>query len=369
MIIRRYINRQILASTSAVLATLFVIIAGSRIIKYFYMATQGRLDVDLLFSLLIDQSPAFLEFILPLSFFLGIMLSLGRMYVDNEITVLSATGFSTHQLLASTWPMVSLTLLLSALMTLYITPRSNYRAEQLFSLQAARNTFEILRPGIFQPLDNGQVIYVRSVSEDRRHLRDVFVSGGLGTQPHHGQSNPSVVRADGGYLQNDPQTGARYLTLVHGERDEIVPGKAHLQRIRFQSYSLLLTQARPKAVTMVKALTARELLLQHSRQAMSELYWRFSLVALVPVVAMLAVALSRVQPRQGRFIKVLPGILVYLSYIVALLLVKQAYEKQHAHLATFVLVHTAYALLSLYLLYQQRIHLSLRTTGQHAENP
>ncbi len=368
MIIRSYINRQILASTSAVLTTLFVVIAGSRIIKYFYMATQGRLDVDLLFSLLVDQSPAFLEFILPLSFFLGIMLSLGRMYVDNEITVLSATGFSNSQLLASTWPMVTLTLLLSALMTLYITPRSNYRAEQLFSLQAARNTFEILRPGIFQPLDNGQVMYVRSVSDDRRHLKDVFVSGGLGAQPHHNQGSPAVVRADGGYLENDPQTGARYLTLMHGERDEIVPGKTHLQRIRFQTYSLLLTQARPKAVTMVKALTARELLQHHDRQAMSELYWRISLVALVPIVAMLAVALSRVQPRQGRFIKLLPGILFYLSYIVALLLVKQAYEKQHAHLVTFAFIHAAYALVSFYLLYQQRIHLALRTSRRPAEN-
>ncbi len=361
MIVRHYINRQILASSAAVLSTLFVVIAGSRVIKYFYLAAQGRLDVDLLLWLLIYQSPAFLEFILPLSFFLGVMLSLGRMYVDNEVTVLAATGFSVGQLLLSTWPMTLLVLLLSAVMTLYVTPRSNYRAEELFALQAARNTFEILRPGIFEPLDNDQVIYVRSVSEDRKHLQDVFISGALSkVAGRTGKIQSTEIRAQRGYLQVDALTGARYLTLEQGERDELQPGALHLQRIRFKAYSLLLTQARPKAVTMVKALTARQLLLRGDVLALGELYWRISLVILVPVVLVLALALSRVNPRQGRFLKLLPGVLLYLSYIVVLLVTKQSYEKHHADVRSFIAVHCVYALLALFFLYQTPLQLYFR---------
>ena len=354
MIIRRYLNVQILMSTLAVLVTLFVVIAGSRIIKYFYLATQGRLDVDLLMSLLMYQSPAFLEFILPLSFFIGVMLSMGRMYIDNEVTVLAATGFGPDQLMRSMLPVTLGMLLVSALMTLYVTPRSNYRAEELFAEQAARNTFEVLRPGVFQPLDNGQVLYVRSVSEDKRRLQDVFVYGAQGS----GQRGSTELRASRGYLQNDPHTGARYLTLEHGERDELVPGHQKLQRIRFDTYSLLLTEAPPKAVTMVKTLTGRQLLQHRDILNMAELYWRLSLVILVPVVAILALSLSRVNPRQGRFLKLLPGVLLYLSYIVALLLVRQSFEKHHATLIVFVEVHISYAVLSLVLLFQRPLQLA-----------
>ncbi len=347
MIIKRYINAQILQSSLAVLGILFSIIAGSRIIKYFYMATQGRLDVDMLFSLLFLQSPAFLEFILPLSFFLGVMLSLGRMYVDSEMAVLSAVGLGPLQLLKLASSSMVLVLLVSAGMTLYLTPRANYRAEELFSQQASRNTFEILRPGMFQPLEGGKVIYVRSISDDRRQLEDVFVYGNLA-----GNSVDSVViRATHGRIAIDPHSGARYLILISGERDEIQAGSHRLQRINFASYSLLLTQAPAKAVTMLKALTGRQLMQRSDILARAELEWRLSLVLLVPVVAVLAQALSRVQPRQGRFLKLLPGILVYLSYIVLLLVVKQAVEKGHLPQGAFLWVHIAYTGLAFYLLY------------------
>ncbi len=350
MIIKRYINAQILQSSLAVLGVLFTIIAGSRVIKYFYMATQGRLDVDLLFSLLCYQSPAFLEFILPLSFFIGVMLSFGRMYVDSEMAVLAAVGLGPRHMLRIAAASMILVLVVSAVMTLYVTPRANYRAEELFSQQAARNSFEILRPGLFQSLEGGKVIYVRSISDDRSQLEDVFVYGGLGGEDQTGV----VIRAAHGRILVD--AGARYLVLESGERDELPAGSHHLQRITFATYSLLLTKAPAKAVTMLKALTGRQLLQRSDILARAELEWRLSLVLLVPVVAMLAQALSRVQPRQGRFLKLLPGILVYLNYIVLLLMVKQAVEKRHLPQAAFLWVHLGYALLAFYLLFQRELH-------------
>jgi lipopolysaccharide export system permease protein len=44
--------------------------------------------------------PGFLQLILPLGLFLGILLAYGRLYLESEMTVLSATGMSQQRLLA-----------------------------------------------------------------------------------------------------------------------------------------------------------------------------------------------------------------------------------------------------------------------------
>ena len=50
----------------------------------------------------------------------------------------------------------------------------------------------------------------------------------------------------------------------------------------------------------------------------AELQWRISVLLLIPVIALIAVPMSRVSPRQGRFTKLLPAVLVYIGYFIAL---------------------------------------------------
>ena len=54
------------------------------------------------------------------------------------------------------------------------------------------------------------------------------------------------------------------------------------------------------------------------------LHWRFSLPLIVPIVTLLAVRLSRVNPRQGRFFHLLPAMLVYILYLGLLIVARDA---------------------------------------------
>ena len=47
--------------------------------------------------------PGFLQLILPLGLFLGILLAYGRLYLESEMTVLSATSMSQKRLLGYTY--------------------------------------------------------------------------------------------------------------------------------------------------------------------------------------------------------------------------------------------------------------------------
>lgn len=98
MIIRRYLVKQVVSTSLVVIALLTLIMMGGRLIKYFGVAAQGRLDAGILFSIIGYRLPEFLTLILPLGFFIGLMLVFGRLYVDHEMAVLNGSGVSRNQL-------------------------------------------------------------------------------------------------------------------------------------------------------------------------------------------------------------------------------------------------------------------------------
>ena len=68
--------------------------------------------------------------------------------------------------------------------------------------------------------------------------------------------------------------------------------------------------------------SSNENFFQTGRLNKSDLQWRFSIPLLCLVSSILAFPLSRVKPRQGRFNRILPSILVFMSYLGLLLLVR-----------------------------------------------
>ena len=68
-----------------VIALLTLIMMGGRLIKYFGIAAQGRIDANILFSIIGYRLPEFLTLIMPLGFFIGLMLVFGRLIARSEL--------------------------------------------------------------------------------------------------------------------------------------------------------------------------------------------------------------------------------------------------------------------------------------------
>ena len=70
----------------------------------------------------------------------------------------------------------------------------------------------------------------------------------------------------------------------------------------------------------------------------------------VPLMALLAVPLSKVNPRQGRFAKMLPALLLYLIYFLLLSSLKSAGASGKLDATLFIpLVHLAFLLIAIIL--------------------
>ena len=99
MIITRYISRQVLQTTSAITLILVIVVAVGRLLNYLAQASKGLVDPNLLLEVMAWRMPDFLQLVLPLALLLGILLALGRLYADSEMTVMTATGMGPLQLL------------------------------------------------------------------------------------------------------------------------------------------------------------------------------------------------------------------------------------------------------------------------------
>lgn len=342
MIIRRYLVKQVVSTSLVVIALLSLIMMGGRLIKYFGVAAQGRLDASILFSIIGYRLPEFLTLILPLGFFIGLMLVFGRLYVDHEMAVMNGSGVSRHQLARLLIPMTLVFMLVQAGLMLWISPWGLRQFEQLTTSQAVRTGFDLVRPKEF--ISSGPyTIYAGDLSEDRRNLKDIFFY-----QRAEKEGKPDVMilakEATRVEVAND---SANVVDLVQGRRYEIYPGKPKYTQAEFQSYRLRLESDKEAKFESaeVEALPTGKLWQNRNDPVVaSELGWRM-FVPLVMIVALgLAVALSEVSPRQGRYLKLFPALLIFASLIVAMMAIKTRVSKQEIGVWAYPLVLFVYAI-------------------------
>ncbi|MNB86725.1 Lipopolysaccharide export system permease protein LptF [compost metagenome] len=327
MIVFRYLSREVLLTLSAVSAVLLVIIMSGRFIKYLAQAASGLLDPGSLFLIMGYRLPGFLQLILPLGLFLGILLSYGRLYLESEMTVLSATGMSQQRLFCMTLFPATLVALVVAWLSLSLAPQGANQFQLLLNKQDALTEFDTLEPGRFQALRDGtRVTYTESMSDDRVNLGGVFISQ-KNISSNNKDRGISVLVAERGRQEIRPD-GNRYLILDNGYRYDGSPGQADYRAIKYDEYGVLLPKPEVSdEVTDRDAMPTRTLIGSEDIRMRAELQWRISLPLLVFIVTLMAVPLARVNPRQGRFLKLLPAILLYMAYLSILIAARGALDK------------------------------------------
>lgn len=316
MILFRYLTREVLLTMSAVAGILLLVIMGSRFIRYFSDAAEGDFPVTILGSLMMFHLPGFMELVLPLAFFLGILLAYGQLYMNSEITVMVACGMSPLRLLRVTLLPASIVAVLVGLCSLWLTPAGALKTAATLEEQRSRLDVSVLAPGRFQDFGGGRTAYISDFSSDGTEMQDVLVHEQPGPESPHS----FVTRAGSGYQETRVETGSRFLVLENGERYGVMPGQNDAQRLTFERYTMRLGLSRSlEELDSLEYATTQELWHDPNPRAQAQFQWRAGLPFMVFILALLAQPLSQVNPRQGRFGKLLPAIFLYVAYLSLLL--------------------------------------------------
>jgi len=229
--------------------------------------------------------PEFLELILPLSFFLAILLTYGRMYQESEMTVLTACGVSERQILFLTLGPGLLVTAVVASMSLWLTPAGVQQVDRIFTEQASKTGFEMLAPGRFQNIGSDACrLYAGAVTEQAGAGECLFIAQGS-----DGSGRATLMMADRGTQIVDEQAGGRFLVLHEGARFEGRPGQADFDVTTLKAMAPALKHPGCAPRKSEEAISTLQLLGSEKPEQRAMLHWRVALPVLVPVITPLAI--------------------------------------------------------------------------------
>lgn len=320
-LIFRYLAKETCITMVSVTGILVLIFMSHQFVHYLRDAAVGRLTPEAVLQMMCIQVPLLLGFMLPLGFFIGILLAYGRLYVDNEMTVLTACGISKVQLLKMTLGIASIITLLVVILMLWVEPKMALYRDKIIAKAAVSSPIEKVAPGRFQTVGDW-VLYTEGISRDRRKMAHVFAAA----IPVTATNKPAldVVIAEKAF-QKINSIKETFIVLANGYRYQGEPGKQNYQIVQFGEYGIRLPDKSMQLGKLEEFMSFRELwqLSAHNPQAAAELQWRISMPLSVIILTLFAVPLSEVRPRQGRFSQILPAIILYIIYINLLFLGKE----------------------------------------------
>lgn len=326
MILFKYLSKQVYQLVAGITITLFIIGLFSRFIQYLSQAAIGELSSDMLFWIVVYRMPDFLLIILPLSFFLAVLVTYSRLHAENEMTILFNSGVSELKLLAYTQLMAALILGTVAILSFQLAPWGLKNTETLLLQQGELTEVDLITAGRFQTFDRGnRVTYADRVLENflgQRELQNVFVAAPLSNSA----VGSRIILAD--RAKSLISGRDRYLELKNVRQIEGEPGQTDFSISYFEKQMFLLPESEEvEKIDGEATLPMNQLFGSSEPRLIAELQWRLSLVLLIPILVTLAVPLSRVRPRQGQYSKLFVAILLFASYILLLQICRDAISR------------------------------------------
>ena len=321
-------------------------------------AVRGEQSETVVFILLGFQTLAKLDVLLPLAFYLGILLTLSRWYRDSEMTVLAACGVGLMHFMR---PVMVLGLVFGAVTlagAFYFTPLATRQIENVKSESSHRTELGAISPGVFtEAPGTGRIVYAEK-TEENGDLQGIFISS-------LEEGRQGVLVAKSGHPYTDPKTGDKFIALHDGTLYEGEPGEAGYRILEYRVYNLRLEPKQiGEAPVPTAGLPTHELLQKYvaamfrdeGRLFSAELHWRLGKTIALFVLALYAVVLAYTDVRRGRMSNLFVAIVVYFVYSNLLGIGETMLQNGRVPAAAGLWwVHGGMALVALYLL-RQRAH-------------
>ena len=174
MIINRYLIREIALPLVTVTATLIVIFISYNAARYTADAAAGLLPASTVIQLTLLRSLISIEVLLPVALYLAVVMGMGRLYSDNEMVALHASGFSELRVMRSVlWLSLSVAMIVASL-SLVVRPWAYQKSYLLKAEAQAEFNLDRLEAGQFYTAEeSGTVIYVKGINKRQKRLEQV----------------------------------------------------------------------------------------------------------------------------------------------------------------------------------------------------
>ena len=354
-ILLKSLNFEVLLSTIGVLLIFFFLVVSSRFVGYFEQASEGLIDPSLVFKVVFLRFPDFITLLLPLSFFLGVIITVSRLYSDREIFGYLAGGLSENDLVKYLFPQAMFFFLITLSLSIFLAPYTKELSKEILSLDTIQEQFESVRPKeLFSFNENDGFIHVEN--KENNILDEVII-----------------------FIQNDD-----YSSLIIAEnlvyedlssktnldfKDGVLYQDIFNQKSSFVSYFGELSVPINNSKNTISGLSLSKLFDFSIKSSKSQTQWNLSIPLTIFVLLIYAVNFSKVEPRQGRFSVLVPSIFIYILYLSLLILARDSFDEGSIASQNYIwYVHLIFLLFATFLLFRKNFNISIRNFFTYFNN-
>ena len=301
-ILYKSINLEVFKNFLGCLTILFILVASSRLLGYFDKSIAGNLEPDLILSILILRSPEFINLLIPLSFFLSVLIVLGRLYMDHEIYAYQSAGYSRIGFVKSFLFQASSLTIISFLLSFYVTPDFEKKADEILNYSSIEKKLKLLNEDELSHISDSSYLYFSSRNGNYFN-QSIFIEDDA--------NGISIISAE-------------RLKLIEKNRTtdfEFLNGKVFIDaaspnslKSSFKKLTTDFNENDTKEESFERVFNIDEL----SDRAQFE--WALAVPIMIINLMILGVCLTSSAPRQGRMISLLPGLLIFFLYLSTLII-------------------------------------------------
>lgn len=324
MVIARYISKEIFSTFFAIIFILLFIAISNKFVMYLAKAASGKLPIAMVFKVVGLYIPELFAILAPIAMFIAILFTHSRLHADNEVAILLTSGFNWAQLTRTTILASSVIATLVVVINFIIVPVISAKRAKLLSDGQVAGVISAITPGRFQAIeDNDQLVfYVENILPDGK-LHNIFIAQQPNNDNVNNQKSVIVLTAKTASVKPQSNPNEFYLVLHNGYRYVGTPGTANYSVTSFYEYGRQLKYASGAVSNNEDIRPSSEILKSKAPADIAEVQWRFAMPIALLVLALIAIPLAKVQPRQGRYAKFLPAVLIYMVYYNLLTIVRR----------------------------------------------
>jgi lipopolysaccharide export system permease protein len=308
MIFKRALRQELNFTTGVVFMVLVTLVLTNLMIRVLGSAASGTANPKDALVLIGLGMINYLPILLTASVFVAILMVLTRWYKDSEMVIWQSAGISLLKILR---PILNFTVPIAvaiAVLSIFVSPWASEKSATIKQRFQQRDDISMLAPGQFRESSgNNRVFFIESMNPETDVIKNVFVTD-------FGKDRQLVAVAKEGFIQNLP-SGEKQLILETGRRYEGTPGNTDFRITEFDKYTVKLED---KVVDPIingpRTLPAWVLIQDLNKAHLGEILWRIGLPLMVFVFAVIAIPLSYIDPRRGRYTALIMAVLLYFTY-------------------------------------------------------
>jgi lipopolysaccharide export system permease protein len=304
-VLDRMIAWDLLKTISAVLSIIVIIIVSRKFIKILALAIEGTISGSTAMDILGLKTIVVIVNFLPAAIFMGILMVLGRMYKEQEMSAISSAGGGAGTLYRAVFLLILPLVVVTAGLSLYAAPWAEEQMLLLTSKDMETADLRGIAAGRFTEYSHGDLVFYTEEIDSHLRMHNIFIQ-----DRQHGK--PNIINAKYGLLKELP-TG-KYVVLEKGERSQGAPGSKDFVLETFSEYAVRIDKKTTPINYNREAVASYQLL--HSDEMIDKLQLqkRFSSPFGVLFLSFLAVPLAKLSPRGGVYGSLMYAFSIYFVY-------------------------------------------------------